>query len=106
MHSDLQSVLAHARSELERIYGDRLLKVVLYGSQARGDAHEESDVDLLVVLEGPVDWFREIDRTLALQTESLLVHGVLISLVHVSEEDYEGEDQPLMINVHREGVTV
>ncbi len=32
-------------SKLEKIYGDRLLKLVLYGSQARGDATEDSDSD-------------------------------------------------------------
>jgi uncharacterized protein len=33
-------------------FGARLHEVVLFGSWARGDAHEESDVDLLVVVDG------------------------------------------------------
>jgi uncharacterized protein len=36
---------------LERAFGDRLREFVLYGSQARGTAHEESDVDVLVVVD-------------------------------------------------------
>lgn len=53
-HPDIQPLLTDLRAALEELYGDRLVRLVLYGSQARGDAHDESDVDVLVVLEGPV----------------------------------------------------
>ncbi|MCH6573795.1 MAG: nucleotidyltransferase domain-containing protein [Bacteroidetes bacterium] len=47
----VQAALGEARAALERLYGDRLVKVILYGSHARGEAHEESDVDVLFVLQ-------------------------------------------------------
>ncbi len=37
-------------SQIGELYGDRLNKVILYGSYARGEQHEDSDVDYLVVL--------------------------------------------------------
>jgi predicted nucleotidyltransferase len=40
-----------ATQQLRHSYGDRLVDVVLFGSWVRGEAHEESDVDLLVVLD-------------------------------------------------------
>jgi uncharacterized protein len=43
--------LARLRAELERRFGARLRELVLFGSRARGDAHEESDVDVLVVVD-------------------------------------------------------
>ncbi|MBV9993231.1 MAG: nucleotidyltransferase domain-containing protein [Alphaproteobacteria bacterium] len=48
-------ILARIKSELEALYGARLKRVLLYGSRARGDHHEDSDYDILVVLEGPLD---------------------------------------------------
>ncbi len=42
--------LAAFVDRLRQRYGDNLLRVRLFGSKARGDAHEESDFDLLVVL--------------------------------------------------------
>lgn len=51
-----------AAQRLEDAYGDRLVDVVLFGSWVRGEAHEESDVDLLVVLEGLDDRAAERNR--------------------------------------------
>ena len=42
------------RSHFEQLYGDRLTQMVIYGSQARGDAHPDSDIDVLVILKAPV----------------------------------------------------
>ncbi len=48
---DRQRVARAVARDLRGIYGERLRDVLLFGSWARGDAHPESDVDLLVVLD-------------------------------------------------------
>ena len=40
------------RKEIKKLYGNRLKHIILYGSYARGSATEDSDIDLLIVLEG------------------------------------------------------
>jgi uncharacterized protein len=52
--------LQQCRTRLQRLYGTRLKGMVLYGSCARGTEATESDIDLMVLLEGPVDSAREI----------------------------------------------
>jgi predicted nucleotidyltransferase len=81
-----------------------LKSIILYGSWARGDATEDSDIDVLIVLEGRVIPGKEIDRMIDIITEINLKHGVLISVYPVSEEDYSTINSPLLINVRREGV--
>jgi len=79
--------------------------IVLYGSWVRGDATEESDIDLIIVLEGKVITGEEIDRIINIITDINLKCDVLISLYPVSEEDYSTVNSPLLINERREGIT-
>jgi uncharacterized protein len=54
MHGILGAILAQLRTGLEALYGPRLVHLLLYGSQARREATAESDIDVLVVLQGSV----------------------------------------------------
>ena len=82
MNAALAPVLQQLRAGLEAQYGDRLDRVLLYGSQARGDAGPESDVDVLVVLAGEVDPVAEIAQTeyLAVFFTHLRAHGTVLEL--------------------------
>jgi len=106
MDSALQAILSELRLRLERLYGQRLASLVLYGSQARADAEPGSDIDVLVVLEGAVDPGREIARTESDVADLCLTHGVVLTCLFVSREQFAEEQSPLLINVRREGVTV
>jgi predicted nucleotidyltransferase len=55
-------IAEEAARRLQDAYGDRLREVVLFGSWVRGEAHEESDVDLLVVLDAVPNRAIERDR--------------------------------------------
>lgn len=99
-------MLKEFKREIKKLYNKRLKDIILYGSWARGDATEESDIDVLVVLEGKVIPGKEIDRMIYIITEINLKYGVLISVYPVSKEDYLTINSPLLINVRREGVQV
>ncbi|WP_412061758.1 nucleotidyltransferase domain-containing protein [Rubrivirga sp. IMCC45206] len=108
MHSPLapavQDALADARRALATLYGDRLVHAVLYGSQARGEARAESDVDVLVVLRDPVADYREIKRLVPLAMDLQDRHGVDLHLIPFSADRYADPAHPLMMNVHGEGI--
>ena len=100
----ITELLREFKEEVERLYGDRLKQIILYGSHARGNFTEESDIDLLIVLKGKVVPGKEIDRMIDIITEINLKYSTLISVYPVSEEDYKKVNSPLLINVRREGV--
>jgi predicted nucleotidyltransferase len=106
MSEKVAAILAELRRQFEALYGPRLVQMVLYGSQARGDAEPGSDIDVLVVLQGPVDAYEEIKRTSAIVASLSLRYDVVISRVFVSSERFLHEQSPLLINVRREGVPV
>ena len=101
----IKEILNEFRTEVEKLYGKKLKNIILYGSWARGDATYESDIDLLIVLEGKVTPGKEIDKMINIITEINLKHGMLISVYPISEEDYSTVNSPLLINVRREGIT-
>ncbi len=100
---ELRQTLAELHTHLERLYDDRPVGLLLYGSPARGDAEEGSDSDVLVVLEGPVE---EIARTEVDVADLSLQHTVVVSCFFVSREEFETEDNSLLHNVCAEGVRV
>lgn len=100
----LQPILGDLRRRLDRAYGERLVRLVLFGSHARGDADPESDVDVLVVLRGEVDAAAEIERTIADVVDVSSEYDTLVGCVFVSQDEYEHRQSPFLLNVRREGV--
>lgn len=104
MNTDVRSILNELRAGLEVLYADRLANVVLYGSQARGDATDESDIDVLLVLREPFRRTEEMKRTSQFFASLSLKYDTLISRQFVSEDDYLWAKTPLLLNVRREGI--
>ncbi len=106
MNEELASVLKQLRAGLLALYGDRLDRVLLYGSQARGDAGPGSDVDVLVVLAGEVDPMMEIRRSGELVADLSLAHDLVLSCVYMSTEELADGNDPFLRNVRREALAV
>ena len=106
MTPTLHYILAEFRHGLEKIYGSRLAGLVLFGSQARGDALPDSDIDVMVALHGRVNPLEEARRISRFRGDLCLRHDVVITCVYVSAEEAQAADNPLLQNIRAEGVTV
>lgn len=106
MTPTLREILAEFRRGLEGIYGRRLAGLVLFGSQARGDAFPDSDIDVMVVLHGYVNPLEEARLISRFRGDLCLRHQVVITCVYVSVEEVQAADSPLLQNIRNEGVTV
>lgn len=93
-------------AELRNVYGPRLHSVILYGSRARGEAAEDSDIDLLVVLESCPAFWQEFDRISPIASRISFDHDVVISAIPVGSDEFNRAPSPLLQNVRREGVQV
>jgi len=100
----LAGTLAQLNQGLRDLYGDRYRGLLLYGSYARGEADEGSDVDLLVLLEGPVNVGREIWRMGAVTSPLSLESGFVFSTLPLSPEDYRQRDSLFLRTVRKEAI--
>lgn len=99
----IEAILAEYRARLFEVLGDALESVVLYGSRARGDAEEGSDIDVLCVMKGPFDYSDLLDRTSEATAEISIKYDVVLSRAFVTRDDYRFRQTPFLMNVRREG---
>ncbi len=102
----ISCLLQEFRQGLIELYGDRLAGLILYGSYARQEATAESDVDVMVVLQGPISPGDEIFRMGDVKTTLNLKYDELISVVPVSADDYQHRESPLLEVIRQEGLAV
>jgi predicted nucleotidyltransferase len=106
MENRIKVIIAKLKQKLEELYGSRLKQLIVYGSYAREQQTENSDIDIAVVLDGDISKSAEISRMIEAITDLNLEYSVLISVYPVSSGDYASINSPLMINLRREGVAV
>lgn len=106
MNSELKTILVELRQHLEELYGEQLVKIVLFGSQARGDARPDSDIDVLIVLANPFNYSNEIERTSKFIADLCLKHNTLVSRAFVEQRHFWRKNSAFMRNVRREGLAI
>ena len=102
----LTAILKQLRSELAGILGKRLEAIYLYGSQARGDARSDSDIDVLIVIRGDFDYFKMLESTSYPAWKLSLENDVVISRVFISKEKFDRGNTPFLMNIHQEAIII
>lgn len=96
-----RTVAVAASSALRQALGDRLIAVVLFGSQARGEATECSDWDLLIIAEELPD--KPLDRHLLMRRWLPATSGGRVSLQAKTPAEFESRVPSLYLDIARDG---
>jgi len=92
------------RDAVRAAYGERLARIVLFGSRARGEAQPDSDYDIAVFLRDMADRWPELDRLADIGTDILLAGGGVINALAFAAE--HPPRSALMIEIDHDGVTI
>jgi hypothetical protein len=103
----MERIFTDLKSRLQEVTGDRLIKMVLYGSRARGDYSEDSDTDIAIIVRGLT---REMKRRL-LSSVAEVEFDYLRSLstLILSEEDFlllKKRERRIALDIDREGIPI
>lgn len=100
-----QAALKRLSASLQALYGPDAPRLVVYGSEARNEAKETSDVDVLLIYRHAIKRGEEIRRLSSVLADLNLDYDLLISVLPVAETEYQTATEPFWRNVRREGVT-
>jgi len=96
--------LAEIREQLLLVYGDRLEDVILYGSAAVGQMTEDSDIDIIILLKGPVQFLHDLETALRALLPLSQKYDHPISPKPINARQYKTMDVPLFSRARREGL--
>jgi len=103
---DIKTLLSEPKNILNELYGEQLVDIILYGSFARDEATQDSDIDIAVVLKGKVNKFKELYRLHDAVYPLALKYGELISFYPIFEDELSDTEWPLHYYIHREGMKI
>ena len=107
--NQLNTVLREAKTGLRQIFGGNLYDVLLYGSCARGDQDEESDIDVMALVNLPKSALPRYRRMVSDLSSSIDLHcDVLLSIKLQDLDTFRRyrETLPYFRNVNREGIRI
>lgn len=102
----IRPILLELKANLAKIYGKRLKNVILYGSYARGDFTQGSDIDIMIILDAVKDPLKERKKYFGDIYKLDVRYNTVISVISFSEKDFKTRKLPLILNAKREGVAV
>lgn len=104
---ELMNGLVKMCSDLSKIYGQSLEKIILYGSYARGEQTNESDVDIALMLNDASDEQKH-DAMTDVVVDYELEQGVTLSVISIEYEQYRQWKKvlPFYMNIEKEGIVL
>lgn len=103
MTSIADPIMSRFRAALDQVYGERIERIVLFGSRARGDARPDSDYDVAVFLKDPAGFGGEMGKIAEIETDILYDTGAVINALPLRAGSYR-ERTGLMRELRREGL--
>jgi len=105
----IHEIIKKFASDMKQLFGNEYRETIVYGSYARGDYNENSDIDVMILVAIPEDEISKFTNAVSdLAFEYFMEYGVDIAPIVKNEEHFNGwvDDLPYYNNVRNEGVQI
>ena len=102
----INKVLIEIKQELKKLYGNKLVDLILYGSYARGEENQESDIDIALILKGQIRPYEEIKRVLKIACNLDLKYNVVLDIHPISDDFYKSKEFSFYSTIQEEGISI
>lgn len=106
LNQPISKVLTQVHENLKQLYGEQLDKLILFGSQARGTAQPDSDIDILIVLKDVFNYSQESEKISQSIADLCLEYNVLISCAFATREQLENYNSGFFRNIRQDGLVI
>lgn len=109
LNGEIQKVTREVVGKITELIGDKIYKIILYGSYARGDFDSESDIDIMILINGNDDDVKKYRKDVRLIANEIgLNNDILVSLQIKTKKYFEDWSDIMAFykNVINEGVTL
>lgn len=103
-HSPIGNTLEACKAVLANHYGQRLKGLILFGSAARQEMTDRSDIDLLVLLPSDIDHPKELRALVDLLYDLQLEATHWISIKPAAQDEFQSGSTQLYRNIQEEGI--
>lgn len=107
--NELHLILQAVTQAYQAVYGDNIVKIVLYGSYAREDNQSDSDIDIVAIVQGERDILQEgLKSVWDVSSELELEYGTIVSPTVIPFAEFERykNDLPYYKNIENEGIEI
>lgn len=107
--NELNTILQQMSKVYRAVYGENVVRIILYGSYARGDNQKDSDIDIVAIVRGERAELQErLKKIWDTSSELELEYGTLVSPTVIPFAEFEKykEDLPYYRNIENEGVDI
>jgi len=106
IESPVKPILEKLKNYLQDKYKNNLAQIILFGSQARGNARPDSDIDILIVLKNDFDYYQEVKQISPFISELCLEYDQLITCCFTTLQQWQTENSAFYRNIRQEGIIV
>ncbi|MEN6321042.1 MAG: nucleotidyltransferase domain-containing protein [Syntrophaceae bacterium] len=103
----MEQIFIELKKSIDKIAGDRLIKMVLFGSRARGDYDDDSDIDIAIIIHG---LSRELKHQILSRVADIEFEYLRsLSTFVISEEDFNflrNRERRIALDIEREGISL